>query len=150
MSTVLLATAGAALTIGTAAAIEAAILIGRANLLLNHAEQLQQAAARLLARVPSTSAPRTDAPAGQQPHRWWQKLRDLDTPPGVPGPDVQRLDTDYDPRPATRPTPTPGPATVPAAAAIDTWQRTHIPARPPVDAADQALARFKYANGHRA
>jgi hypothetical protein len=48
-------------------------LMGRAQRLLTGQEHLQAAAERLLAAVPSKSAPRTDG-SHEKPRAWWQKL----------------------------------------------------------------------------
>lgn len=121
---------GGLVAVCIALAIEGYVLIGRAQLLLTHAEQLLAAATRLLAQVPGKTAPRTEAADDVQPHRWWQRLYGLTAP--------ELLD------PATEP--------IPAVADTAPVQRVIEEGLKQVtgDPVEAALARFSYAAGHRA
>lgn len=68
---------GALVACAIGVVIEGYFVIGRAQLLLNHAEQLLAVGAQLLAATPGKSAPHTDAPPDLQPRTWWQELRRL-------------------------------------------------------------------------
>jgi hypothetical protein len=130
-------------TFGAITVVEAYLLLGRAQLLLNRVDQLLDAARRLLASVPGKSAAPTTAEDDARPRSWYQRLRELargDVDDLVE--QLDRLDADYD----AAPRPGPVPPTVPTFAAITAAHRQEFPAR--VDDVDVALSRFTYAAGH--
>lgn len=109
---------GAILFMGLFTIAEGYFLIGRVQRLMDHAEQLQGAGARLLALIPGKSAPTSDG-SGEQPHRRWHKLRNLPEQqrPDAPPADGVAAEHQPDPRASHRnlasiPAPA-GPATVP-------------------------------------
>lgn len=146
---------GALITFAIGTSLECYFLIGRAQLLLNHAELLLGAAARLLSRVAGTSATPTIAPADLQPRRWWQRLRKSDGDQADDEPQLV-LEVDLEPAPeepeaAEEPVPDPaggGPPTVPAERVVDDWHRDVTTVMPEPDAVDVTLSRFTFTEGH--
>lgn len=152
---------GAVLTVLLILAVEAYFLIARQSALLNLGEDILGAGNRLLALVPGKSAPHTEAPAGQQPRRWWQRLTDLD-----PWPSIDPTGEEEDDEPSRRargrarlqaylnarrrrPEPDPAPADPPTTPDLKlAWQ---VPPPAPAAAHDPRLARFTFADeGRRA
>lgn len=136
---------------------------------LGYAEQLQVTGARLLALVPSKSAPHTEAPPNQEPRLWWQRLRALPLPTDEEVVAVVeeaehrralfiRL-RDAMARRASQIPPAAPPAAPPAEperpepdTVVDLRKAWEVPPLPVVvepDDVDRALARFTFAAGHR-
>lgn len=157
----------AALAVGMTLIWFGYFLIDTGQRLLEHADQQQGVIDSQLARIPSKSAPRTEAPADARPHTWWTALRKLeaDALPATPAEPEQpaghpmgpgqgrrvlgraRLRAFLAARAARTPVTAPGPAT-----AHDLRQAATIPppapGTPPLDRTvlddvDLTLARFR-------
>lgn len=131
---------------------------------LGYAEQLQVTGARLLALVPSKSAPHTEAPPNQEPRLWWQRLRALPLPTDeevvavaeeaehrralfIRLRDVMARCASQVPPAAPAEPERPEPDTV-----VDLRKAWEVPPLPVVvepDDVDRALARFTFTAGHR-
>lgn len=118
--------------------IEGFVLLGRIRRFLTYAEQLLGVVGVRVADIPSKSAPRTEAPDGVQPRRWYERLRALPhrAAGAAAAPDAEIVD-----EPPRRTD------TAPAAAAIDAWHRDVTTVMPAPDDVDAALARFHTAEG---
>lgn len=144
-------------------------LTAKVLLLLTYAEQLLNAAAHLLAVVPSKSAPATPAAEDEAPRVWWSKLRALTRifvdavahedaeQPAAADPDDVELDRwaddgGRDPDVPTAPPPAHEPATRPVpridvAGGLRITNRRPRPT-PELDDVDRQLTRFRFAEGH--